>query len=254
MLVGMSLIQNQHTTRQMILEGAFNIRELGGLSTCFDRQTRSRQFLRADSLHALSSASQTKLIEYGLKTVIDLRTSQEILQEPNPFSNLENVRYINISLFEAILQNPNADTMSSLESLYIAALDHCQAALREVLETLANSQSVTLFHCTAGKDRTGIVSALLLANASVSSEFIIQDYSLTEELAKPMLERPLTEAVKNGMDKDFYAKLLTSKASTMQATLWYLEARFGSVEGYLRDGLGLEQDTLDALRLKMLNE
>ncbi len=248
----MRLIQDQHTTRQMVLEGAFNIRELGGLSTRFGRQTRTCQFLRADSLHALSPASQSRLLEYGLKTVIDLRTSQEIHQEPNPFASHKNIRYVNISLFETILQNPNPDTMSSLESLYIAALDHCQTAIREVLETLATSQSVTLFHCTAGKDRTGIIAALLLATAGVSQVAIVHDYSLTEQLAKPMLERLLQKAVQNGMDKDFYAKLLTSKAATIEATLWYLEARYGSLEGYLKDGLGLEQQILDALRLKIL--
>ncbi len=250
----MSLIQDQHTTRQISLEGAFNVRELGGLSTSFGRQTRTRQFLRADSLHALSPASQARLLEYGLKTVIDLRTKQEMMQEPNPFGNLDNVRYINISLFETILQNPNGDTMSSLEGLYIAALDHSQAAIREVLKVLATSQSVTLFHCTAGKDRTGLVAALLLANAGVSQGAIVEDYTLTEKLAQPMLERLLREAVKKGMNEEFYAKLLTSKASTIQATLWYLEARFGSLEGYLIDGLGLEPDTLDRLRLKILED
>jgi protein-tyrosine phosphatase len=222
----MTSIQDRFATRQLILEGAFNVRDLGGL--------------------------ETGLLEYGLKTVIDLRTSQEILQEPNPFANHEGVRYIHISLFEEIMKNQNTSTMLSLESIYIAALDHCQAAIREVLEVLATSQSVTLFHCTAGKDRTGIVSALLLASAGVPNETITQDYTLTEEYAQPMLERLLREAVKNGVNEDFYAKLLTSKASTMQATLWYLGARFGSIEGYLKDGLGVEGHTLDALRSKML--
>jgi protein-tyrosine phosphatase len=248
----MTSIQDRQANRQLILEGAFNVRELGGLVIHAGQRTSTGQFLRADSLHALSPASQASLLEYGLKTVIDLRTSKEILQEPNPFAHHENVKYVHISLFETIMQNQNADTMSSLESIYIAALDHCQPAIREVLDLLATSQSVILFHCTAGKDRTGIIAALLLAHAGVSSEVIIEDYSLTEKIAKPMLERLLNEAVKNGMDKDFYAKLLTSKASTMKATLWYLKARFGSIEGYLKDGLGLEQQTLDALRLKML--
>ena len=123
-----------------------------------------------------------------------------------------------------------------------------------MLETLATSQSLTLFHCTAGKDRTGIVAALLLANAGVSQVAIVHDYTLTEKLAQPMLERLLQQAVKNGMDKGFYAKLLTSKAATIQAALWYLEARFGSIEGYLKVGLRLEQRTLDTLRLKILGD
>ncbi len=250
----MTSIQDRQANRQLILEGAFNIRELGGLVIHAGKHTSTGQFLRADSLHALSLASQASLLEYGLKTVIDLRTSREMLQEPNPFANHENVRYVHISLFEEIMKNQNTSTMLSLESIYIAALDHCQTAMREVLEVLATSHSVTLFHCTAGKDRTGIISALLLANAGVPNEGITQDYSLTEELAKPMLERLLNEAIKTGVDKDSYAKLLTSKATTIQATLWYLEARFGSVEGYLKDGLELEQHTLDALRLKMLED
>ena len=142
--------------------------------------------------------------------------------------------------------------MPSLEGIYVSALELCRPAIRTVLETMANSESVTLFHCTVGKDRTGIIAALLLANVGVPDEAIAEDYALTEKLAKPMLERLLEERIKDGMERESYSKLLTAQVSTMHATLGYLEGRFGGVQNHLKTALKLAPRTIEVLRHKLL--
>jgi protein-tyrosine phosphatase len=250
----MSLIANHpHTSRILHLEGTHNVRDLGGLETGPNTRTVSGRFLRADSLHALSVGAQMMLLESGLKTVIDLRSPKELERFPNPFADHDEVRYLNVSLFGSLFEPEDANAiMPSLEGIYVSALEMCRPAIRTVLETMAHSESLTLFHCAAGKDRTGIIAALLLGNAGVPDETIAEDYALTEELAKPMLERLLEEGVNDGMERESYSKLLTAQASTMHATLGYLEGRFGGIESYLKTGLELGPETIEILRSKIL--
>jgi protein-tyrosine phosphatase len=252
----MSLIKDHsHSNRILNFEGTHNVRDLGGLETGPNTRTVSGRFLRADSLHALSVGAQMMLLESGLKTVIDLRSPKELEHQPNPFANREEVEYLNVSLFGSLLKGHDQNTEAitqSLEGIYIGALEHCQSEIRTVLETMAHSESLTLFHCAAGKDRTGIIAALLLGNAGVPDETIAEDYALTEKLAKPMLERLLEEGVNDGMERESYSKLLTAQASTMHATLGYLEGRFGGTENYLKTGLELAPENIEALRSKML--
>jgi protein-tyrosine phosphatase len=250
----MTAIQSDpHTARVLSLEGAHNIRDLGGLETRQNSRTVSGRFLRADSLHDLSVGAQMMLLESGLRTVIDLRSPKEFERQPNPFANHEEIKYVNVSLFGSLFETKDANAMMpSLEGIYVSALEMCQPAIRTVLETMAGSESLTLFHCTAGKDRTGIIAALLLANAEVPDETIADDYALTEQLARQMLERLLDEGVEDGMERESFAKLLTAQASTMHATLGYLEGRFGGVNNYLKTGLGLEEKTVEELRSKLL--
>jgi protein-tyrosine phosphatase len=250
----MSLIANHpHASRILNLEGTHNVRDLGGLETGPNTRTVSGRFLRADSLHALGVGAQMMLLESGLKTVIDLRSPKELERFPNPFANHEDVHYLNVSLFGSLFEPEDANAiMPSLEGIYVSALEMCRPAIRTVFETMAHSESLTLFHCAAGKDRTGIIAALLLGNAGVPDETIAEDYALTEELAKPMLERLLEEGVNDGMERESYSKLLTAQASTMHATLGYLEGRFGGIENYLKTGLELAPETIEILRSKML--
>jgi protein-tyrosine phosphatase len=245
--------ENPHTTRLLVFEGAHNVRDLGGLQTRQTSRTLQGRFVRADSLHALSLEAQMVLLESGLKTVIDLRSPKELERHPNPFAKREDVRYLNVSLFGSLFESNDANAiMPSLEGIYVSALELCRPAIRKVLETMAGSESITLFHCTAGKDRTGIIAALLLANAEVPDETIAEDYALTEKLAKPMLEQLLEEGVNDGMERESFAKLLTAQAATMHAMLGYLEGRFGGVGKYLETGLGLDARTVQALRMRML--
>ena len=242
-------------SRHLALEGAENLRDLGGLPTGDGGLTRSGTVLRSAGLHTLGASAQAQLIEYGLSTVIDLRNADEIEREPNPFAHQEAVRYVHVPLFAGLASGEarRADApMPSLEGLYVGALERCQDGFRAVLEAVAaNTTGTTLFHCTAGKDRTGLVAALLLGAAGATEAAIVEDYALTERQAGPLLERLLEEAVRNGVDREGFAKLLTAQPATMEATLAYLAGRYGGVPAYLSDGLGLEPGLIAALRSRL---
>src|SRR5262245_5682235 len=92
--------------RHLALEGTHNVRDIGGYATRDSRETRWRTVYRSDSLHRLSAAAQADLIAYGLRTVIDLRHSQETADMPNVFAQSERVRYLNLPLFEASTSQP----------------------------------------------------------------------------------------------------------------------------------------------------
>ncbi len=242
--------------RHLALPGVHNIRDLGGYATARGTRTPWRRFLRADSPHALDEAGQAKLQAEGLATVIDLRSQPEVEENPNPFARRKGVAYVNQPVFRAMApaalaavgDQPGTDP---LLHFYQSALDKRHEALREIMALIAGAgEGAVMFHCTAGKDRTGIVAALLLGLAEVSAEDIVADYTLTEGLITEMVAGFLEAARQRGRDVDAYARLLKAPAPTMQATLAHLESRYGSVPRYLTH-IGVTPGDITALSDRM---
>ena len=162
----------QHLTpsRHLDVDGAYNIRDLGGYPTADGRKTRWRTFLRADSLHRLTAESQQALVDYGVRTVIDLRRSVQVQEQPNVFADSADVEYLHHDMVgDEPLYDSAADAMQSgvmadrILLSYGAILDLRQSAVRDILSSLAKRTGRTgMYHCNGGMDRTGIVSALLL--------------------------------------------------------------------------------------------
>ncbi|MCC6000984.1 MAG: tyrosine-protein phosphatase [Pararhodobacter sp.] len=225
--------------RHITLQGVHNIRDLGGYATARGTQTAWRRFLRADSPHALGEQGQARLQAEGLATVIDLRTESEIAQLPNPFAQRDGVRYAHQPLFRALAPAAlaavgNDDGADPLLAFYRSALDTRHESLREIMMLIAASgDGAVMFHCTAGKDRTGLVAALLLGLAEVSAEDIIADYAMTEGLIAEMVAGFLAAAERDGRDVVAYARLLAAPAPTMRNTLGHLQASYGTVPRYL---------------------
>lgn len=242
--------------RHLVLPGVHNIRDLGGYATARGTRTAWRRFLRADSPHALDAGGQARLQAEGLATVIDLRSEAEVAENPNPFARRAGVAYVNQPVFRSIApaalaaagDQPDADP---LLHFYQTALDTRHEALREIMTLIAGAgNGAVMFHCTAGKDRTGIVAALLLGIAEVSAEDIVSDYTLTEGLITAMVARFLEMAREKGQDVQAYARLLKAPAPTMQATLAHLDSRYGSVPRYLRH-IGVTPGDITALTDRM---
>lgn len=223
--------------RHIKLEGTYNIRDLGGYATAQGTQTAWRRFLRADSPHGLNEAGQARLQAEGLSTVIDLRTEAEITETPNPFARRAGVLYAHRPLFTALAPDKlaeSADGAHPLLGFYQSALDDRHEALNDIMTLIAGAdEGAVMFHCTAGKDRTGLVAALLLGLAEVSADDIVADYALTEGLITGLVAGFLETARQRGGDVAAYARLLAAPAPTMRDTLGHLEARYGSVPRYL---------------------
>lgn len=240
------------TNRHLPVKGTYNVRDLGGYVTS-EGETRFRRVLRADGLHRLDDEGMAVLVGEGVTTVIDLRHPGELETHPNPFGRNAAVRYHNVSLFDRLepVVQPGGDV---LLELYKLALTTRQAAIADVLTTIAEApEGTVLFHCTAGKDRTGIVAALLLAIAGVEAGLIVEDYAETGARIAPMVEEIIADAAARGADAETFRPLLASDPATMVATIAYLEAKYGSARDYLA-AIGLDDATIGALKARLVGE
>ncbi|GAA6176598.1 tyrosine-protein phosphatase [Sulfitobacter pacificus] len=235
--------------RHIAVEGTYNIRDLGGYVTAQGTRIPPRRFLRADCLHRLEPGGTAHLLGEGLRCVIDLRTVNEVAQAPSHFDGLAGVDYVNLPLFDdlspAALANADAAHLHPLVPFYIRALDTRSDALRDIVTRIAQvSDGAVLFNCTAGKDRTGIVAALLLGLAGVSEAEIIEDYVLTEQMIPDLVAEFLSISRANGGDVARYATLLESPADTMAKMLSHLSEQYGGVEDYLLHSGVIRSDLL----------
>lgn len=238
--------------RHLPIPGTFNIRDLGGYATG-PGETRWRRVLRADGLHHLDAAGMAMLTAEGVTTVIDLRHDHELESRPNPFHAHEAVAYHNVSLFDRLAPG-DMSASDVLLDLYLQALATRQDAVREVLTLIATApEGVVLFHCTAGKDRTGLIAALLLALAGVATATVLDDYALTKPMIAPMIDRLVAEAEERGADIAALRPLLACEAPTMAATLAHLHETHGSVEAYLK-AIGLADSLIARLKARLLED
>ena len=181
------MVKRLEPARHLGLDGAYNIRDLGGYQTSDGRTTRWQIFLRADSMHKLPPESQAALVDYGVRTVIDLRRNTELEERPNVFSaSSSQVKYYHQDLVgdkfsEELATGPPPEDPSARRAWsYAAILDYRQAHVRQTLATLSEpSTRPALFHCAGGTDRTGIISALILGICGVPGETIAEDYMLS---------------------------------------------------------------------------
>lgn len=241
-----------HSSRHLPIPGTHNVRDLGGYATATG-PTQFRRLLRADALHRLDETGVATLVDTGVTTVIDLRHSDELAHQPNPFTGHGTVRYHNISLLDGLAPNLMSEGDQLLE-LYQLALSQRQGAIAEVLTRIADAPAGTvLFHCTAGKDRTGIIAALLLSVAGVEASDIVDDYAQTAALIAPIVADIIAGAAARGTDPESFKRLLASDPATMVATLAFIETEFGSVPAYLAL-IGLGEATVARLRNRLLGE
>jgi protein-tyrosine phosphatase len=198
-------------------------------------------------------------MDYNIRTVIDLRDETEVYEMPNAFMRSEVVKYMSIPLVgkDVRLSKVWLDTvltMTDLASLYSVILDHCQPQVHRVLSTIAARYSAasgsgggTLIHCVAGKDRTGIVTALLLGLAGVPEDTIIEDYALTREFLAEHIESRRANMVGEDNHLARFDLMYSSPPQTMAKTLAYLHEGYGGIVSYLR-ACGLSDEQMETLR------
>ena len=233
--------------RHLPLPDTHNVRDLGGYVRTSGGMTQWRRLLRGDSLAHLAPTSLDRLLSEHLALVIDLRGPHELLAEPNPFADHDQVGFANIALFDAMSPIAMAEAPFDMAARYKDALDRCGPRLAEVLHSIAEApEGIVLFHCTAGKDRTGIVAALLLMLAGVGEADIVADYALTATLAAPMLDRLRAAAQQRAVDMTHLNLVLASDAATMQAMLAHLHDAHGGILAYCQ-AIGLSSAELDRL-------
>ncbi|MCA0756400.1 tyrosine-protein phosphatase [Paenibacillus sp. N4] len=235
--------------RLLKLQGAYNVRDIGGYAAAGGQTVQSGRFLRADGLHRLTEYDQDLILGAGVRTVIDLRHARELAEKRNVFNGSERARYYNISLINPAA--PTGDAIRSLGDMYVNMLDKSGPLLREVFERMAEAEgNGVLFHCAAGKDRTGVVAALLLDLAGVERPVIVADYAETEIHLSPIMDE-LRRDRPEQIPADMYELFLGSEPSNMELMLEHLHGVFGGAEKYLIS-LGLTGEQIAGLKRMLL--
>lgn len=204
----------------LALDGTKNTRYLGIYKDIGGNSLNQKAFLRSDNTNNLSKNDLKKLKELNVKTVIDLRYPNETAKTPDKFKDVEWVKYHNITV--AI------NRKYSLYDRYIKALE-CKKLIKNIFETIANAKEGTiLFHCTYGKDRTGILSMLLLGIADVKNEDIVENY----------LDCYLFDCSAENYDKE-YGK----NKENIEKVINYIIYKYGSFDNYILS-TGLSEENL----------
>ena len=235
--------------RQLRLEGAYNVRDVGGYLTNDGRMTRWRRLLRADGMHRLTAESQQALLETGLRTIIDLRRPREAEHQPNVFATATTVRYLHRPLYQVVVGDEDERTLGEI---YRWIVDECQLQIAAVIGLLTEPDALPgLVHCTAGKDRTGVIIALLLGAVGVPHDQIVADYAVSAaNLRGEFTEETRRRVAEAGLDWAKYERLLISPEEFMHDLLAHLDGQYGGVEGYLRQ-IGVDGEQLATLRANL---
>ncbi len=224
-----------------------NARDLGGHPTTDGAHTRWRSLVRADDLAQLTGEGLGALAAFGLESVIDLRWPEEAARDPSPLpAALPHVRYQRISLLTRTEDEWRLRSRDVAKELWkCVVLEHVRQELRHVLSAIAAApEGPLLFHCVAGKDRTGLIAALLLTLADAEPGAIARDYALSSEcLREGYLARY------SGRDPAIILEALRCPEEGAHNMLGFLAAA-GGVRTYLAQ-IGLAEQEIRQLRARL---
>jgi protein-tyrosine phosphatase len=239
-------------SRTVTLTGVFNFRDLGGYTTADGRTTRWRTLFRADGLDRLTPADVEVLRPYGLRTVVDLRMAHELEERGRFPIDAYPVTFHNISVLDQTWDREQALASSLpaadfLHERYTEMLAEAGPRYGDALRLLAATDALpAVFHCAAGKDRTGLLAMLVLGAVGVGHDDIIEDYALTsatmEAFRAAAAERAESPEALDEIPQMFWS----ADPMAMSRVLADIEAAHGSVAGYARS-IGLTADELAVL-------
>lgn len=232
---------------KLSVNGTYNFRDVGGYPT-LEGRVRHGRLLRSDGLYRLGDEGKRHLSELGVGVIIDLRDDFEVGVMPDDLDGLD-LRVVHLPLFEGSGAS-QGEAAVSLSTLYRRIVtQHAEVVARAIRELLATEDTPVLVHCTAGKDRTGIVVALALLAVGVDRGLVVDDYARSEDnLSGEWLENMIAIIVQHGGTETPELRVLMggSPGEVLHSVLDELEAEHGSVRQYLLKA-GLTLDELDRL-------
>lgn len=242
--------------RDLAWDGLLNARDLGGHPTEDGDETRWGSIVRADSVRQLSEEGWRAVVDYGVRTVVDLRSEEELAADPPAELPVDAVH---VSFFDdrpdvfEQVEEASAGAATHAEAtrdVYLIFLEHFRANVAAAIRAVAQApDGGVVVHCHGGKDRTGLVSAFLLRLAGVSIEDIATDYSLSEERLRTRHEEWFAQAADEA-ELERLHRISKTPASAMVDVLEELERRYGSIAGYLRAG-GATDEELQRARARL---
>jgi protein-tyrosine phosphatase len=225
--------------RVLALEAVHNFRDLGGYATVDGRMTRWRTLYRADGLHRLTAADLEVLRPLGLRTVVDLRTDAELAERGRFPVEAHPVRFHHLPVIDVTWERTpeaeSADPVSFLFDQYQELLTYGEPLFAKAFHLLAVPGALpAVFHCAAGKDRTGILAALLLGAAGVPHDVVAEDYGLSRAAMERTREWAAAKSPELAAVWDSVpAAHRAAEPEAMRALLDQLAVRFGSIRDYV---------------------
>lgn len=227
--------------RNLAWDGCVNVRDLGGHRTQDGSETRFGAIVRADSARQLSDEGWTAAVAYGIRTVLDLRFQSELEADPPRELPVETVHL-------PLLGDPSSphwpeidaigdaagDPRAATRAVYLEFLERFRENFGAAITTVARArEGGVLVHCQGGKDRTGLVSALLLRLAGVPAKDVAGDYAVSAANLAPLLAGWIAEG-EDERERARRRRIAASPAEAMLDVLAELARRYGDERGYLR--------------------
>jgi protein-tyrosine phosphatase len=203
--------------------------------------------VRSDSVAHLTPAGRDAVAAYGVTTVIDLRSPSELVASPNPFAGSTRPRFVNVPLVDDATMVALGEASSMFER-YLMMLDQRPSAFRGLFEAVVEAEGGVVFHCFAGKDRTGLVAAMLLSMAGVGDEAIAADFAETDAQLAAKYEEWLAAAAPERRQE--MRDELQCPPDRILGVLAHLRQKWGGVADYL-ESTGMGHETLDRLSSKL---
>jgi len=213
-------------SRRILLENLHNLRDLGGIPISLNRSTKYKVFLRSDALTNVTKKERDFLYKYGVRNVIDLRSTHEVLKHKSPIEGDLRFKYFSIPLLDRHIGKVKDDNLN-MNKMYINIVDEYKEEIKNILSLLINFKGASLYYCAAGKDRTGIISAIILLVNHVNILDVLADY----EISSTYLTKR-TEHLKN-LYPDINMHLMESKKESLLFIIEYINNKYGSLNNYL---------------------
>jgi protein-tyrosine phosphatase len=235
-----------------ILSSQMNFRDLGGIRTADGRCVKPGMLFRSGDLSSLSTDDIGKLEKMGLSTIIDLRAGREIERRPDKVvSTVKEIVHIDIhdaarDQAEMFLENNDAAGLETvLIGDYIRMVDIHQDDFRRFLHILSITENLPLvYHCAAGKDRTGLATVFLLVALGINIENIWDDYMATNTFAASYVEKIIVKVTKSGLNGEILRPLLEVRREYLAAALNRIDIQYNGINSYVEDVLKADKAQL----------
>ncbi len=239
--------------RRIDLEGCYNFRDLGGYPTEDGARVRWRLLFRSDALHHVTPADVSRIVgEFAIGDIVDLRSTGELRSEGRGLLAEEAARFHHLPLFDSeVSEDTRQAAEYTLADRYFLMAEYAREPIARVIGTLADSTAPAVYHCAAGKDRTGVISAVLLSLLGVCDEIIVADYAASQENLDDIIDRLLASEGYQEMLEALPPETLHAEPETMVSLLERIRARYGSMHGYARS-IGVSDASIERLRGRLL--
>jgi protein-tyrosine phosphatase len=238
-------IEADDVERRIVFDGTANFRDIGGYPSNQHKRVKWRRVFRSGNLASLTDNDHQILKEIGIRSICDFRSTEEIARQPNRLPQNTSLQYLHLPIVNQTMEPTEAVTRIMKGDIAWFTQDFMVNAYIEKIEAFHDiwylffkylcqrSFRPLLFHCTAGKDRTGVCAALILLSLGVSEKWVIHDHALSNIYNAKQIETIKDNLRKVGVDPEKLMDYLTAPKTAIVAVIEHINKKYGSARDYL---------------------